>query len=269
MHLCQPINNTGLEHRARKFCDRSAVQCWNRYLTTLGLISSVWNDNTVTKPSLHHTQFAYDKRYLYCFIGFEVWEEKRQRLWKNVDKHNLFFCSFQSTTIYFHKRPVYMKLSENIFSTSVYLLQVRWHSLWVLSAHLKWRKTFPCLQITAGCWIIYIVPHAGRHKIQHPETVPATHWVLRTYLCLQQVWEKRLLNSLRHSAFLETEFILSEGFGTDEAELIIMKPSNLCHYLGFHVSHCASFSPLSGGESSGWRSLARLEPFLAGWAFPS
>lgn len=134
----------------------------------------------------------------------------------------------------------------------------------------KMEKTFQYLQIAAGCWIIYIVPHAGRHKIQHPETVPATHWVLRTYLCLQHVWEKRLLNSLCNSAFLETEFVLSKGFRTDEAGLIITKPSNLYHYLGFHVSHCDSFSPLSsGGESSGWRSLARLEPFMAGWAFPS
>lgn len=63
-------------------------------------------------------------------------------MWKDFDKHNLSFCSFQRTTIYFHKRPIYMKLSENIFSTSVYLMQAQWHSLWILSAHLKWKKPF-------------------------------------------------------------------------------------------------------------------------------
>lgn len=40
MHLGQPISNIGLEHRARKFCNRSAVLCWDRFLTTLRFISS-------------------------------------------------------------------------------------------------------------------------------------------------------------------------------------------------------------------------------------
>lgn len=125
------------------------------------------------------------------FTGFEVWEEKRRRPWEGFVVHNLSFCSFQSTTVSFSQmtrlhKAVWKHFQHKCISNAGMAVP----SL-DFECIFKIETDFWYLQIAAGCRIIYIVPHAGRHIIQHPEAVRATHRVLRSYLCSWHVWEER------------------------------------------------------------------------------
>lgn len=117
--------------------------------------------------------------YLYCFIGFEVWDEKREDCRRTLTSTICLFTAFRAPQYIFTKDLFVWSCLKTFFSTSggTVVQSVDFECTF------KMEKTFKYLQIAAGCGTIYM-PHAGRHKIQHPETVPATHWVLRTYLCL-------------------------------------------------------------------------------------